>query len=232
MRTKTIWGAAVLGLASVSIGYYFMQYSSLTGAEETVALAIDATVEPLQKKTVLRDPSLGKQTPAVQQVALLNKKLADMEARLRSMEAVNGQQANNRGVSRQAQADTDKGNNEAVGNKLSEAEFGRWMDESLGSGRVDANATRLVLDQAQLNLANAPDVNLDDMQCGEGFCRATFMPESGKEFSIAEVAGASPFMGEGYVINGTDGSVKVYFAQAGQSLEELRTEAQGAVNTE
>ncbi len=71
-----------------------------------------------------------------------------------------------------------------------------------------------------------PGINLADMQCGERFCRATLILETGKRLNISEMIGASQFIGSGFTINEPNGSVKVYFTQPGQSLSELRSEAQ------
>jgi hypothetical protein len=77
---------------------------------------------------------------------------------------------------------------------------------------------------------NVADINLDDVQCNDRFCRASFTPEAGKQLNISQVIEASSqFMGAGFTLNGADGNVKLYFTQSDQPLDELRSEAQKAV---
>lgn len=82
------------------------------------------------------------------------------------------------------------------------------------------------MEQMETSLAEVPGINLADMQCGESFCRASFVPENGKPPNISQLIGASPFIDSGFTINEPDGRVRVYFTQPGQSLSELRSEAQ------
>ena len=85
------------------------------------------------------------------------------------------------------------------------------------------------MEQMETSLAEVPGLNLADMQCGERFCRASFVSDNGKPPNISELIGASPFIDSGFTITEPDGSVRVYFTQPGQSLSELRREAQEVV---
>ena len=75
------------------------------------------------------------------------------------------------------------------------------------------------------SLAAVPGLNLADLQCGDRFCRASFVSDNGKPPNIAQLIGASPFIESGFTLNEPDGGVRVYFTQPGQSLGELRSEA-------
>ena len=82
------------------------------------------------------------------------------------------------------------------------------------------------MEEMATSLAEVPGINLADMQCGERFCRASFVSDNGKPPNISQLIGASPFIESGFTINEPDGRVRVYFTQPGQSLSELRSEAQ------
>jgi hypothetical protein len=53
----------------------------------------------------------------------------------------------------------------------------------------DRASTKVAADQAAKSLAKVPGVTLEDMQCGKGFCRATFAHESGERPDIRELIG-------------------------------------------
>lgn len=131
---------------------------------------------------------------------------------------------------------SNNGAEKAKAKNFSEADFSHWMDGALDAGYFDRDATKLVMDQAETSLAKVPGINLADLQCSERFCRATLIPEKSKPLNIGQLVGASPFMGSGTTIHEPDGSVKVYFTPPGQSISELRSEAQevalGDIHTE
>jgi hypothetical protein len=109
---------------------------------------------------------------------------------------------------------------------LSEEDFGQWMDDALDTGDFDREETRVTMEQMETSLAEVPGINLADLQCSYLFCRASFVPDNGKPPNISQLMGASPFIESGFTINEPDGGVRVYFTQPGQSLSELRSEAQ------
>ncbi len=155
----------------------------------------------------------------------LLEKIALLEARLQKMEAERGAYAPQR-VSEHRKA-TDK-NAKEERKALSETEFGQWMDESLNLGSYSPDATRSVTEKAQENLSRIPDVNLTEVQCSERFCRATLAPEDGKAVNVAEVVGGFSFAGSGFTLEDSDGQVKVYFTQPGQTFDDLQKEAEQA----
>ena len=98
------------------------------------------------------------------------------------------------------------------------------MDETLRVGNIDRDSTALAIEQAGKSIAEVPGVNLEDMQCGERFCRATFVHEKGEQPVIEALFGQPPFVTEGFAINEADGRVSVYFTRPGTSLNGLRNE--------
>jgi hypothetical protein len=96
-------------------------------------------------------------------------------------------------------------------------------------GDFDRDATKSIMDQMATSRAEVPGLNLAEMQCGERFCRASFVSDNGKTPNVSQLIGASPFIESGFTINEPDGRVKVSFTQPGESLSELRSEAQESI---
>ena len=142
------------------------------------------------------------------------------------MEATASEQAQDQTVSRPDKPEANNGTEKAKAKKLSEGDFGHWMDKALDTGDFDRDATKSTMEQMATSLAEVPGLNLADMQCGERFCRASFVADNGKPPNISQLIGASPFIDSGFTITEPDGRVRVYFTQPGQSLSELRSEAQ------
>jgi hypothetical protein len=160
------------------------------------------------------------------QVAALLQEQVALEARLRTMEM-----AVREPPPRQARSESDgptshHGAEEATAHEWSDADFARWMDAALDAGDVDRAASESVMEQAATSVATVPGSNLADLQCGARFCRATLIPETSEPFDIAQLIGASPFIGVASTVHGPDGSVSVYLVPPGESFDELRREAQ------
>jgi hypothetical protein len=167
------------------------------------------------------------------QQARLSKMLADLDTRLRSVETRAGEQTKHAGASDSAEQGTDtavpnSGAGKPESAQVSEADFGHWMDETLRVGYFDRDATELAIEQAGKSVVKLPGVKLEDMQCGERFCRATFAHENGEPPAIQDLFGEPPFVTDGFTINEADGRVSLYFARPGESLEEFRSEARNA----
>lgn len=111
--------------------------------------------------------------------------------------------------------------------KVSEAELGQWMNESLSMSSADAHLTAQATEQAAMSLAKTPGVNLETMQCDSRFCRATFASKSGRAPNIGDLFGEPPFVTEGFTVNEADGRVSIYFTQPGISLADVRVEMAG-----
>lgn len=227
MRTKPILIVTAIAIASTGAAYYFLRDNALPRQVEAAKPSISSTSGLNVKNTPIRDERRDQPAnPEQQRLTQLNDKIADLETRLRYMEATASGQAKDQAVTRPDEPDASNGTEKAKAKKLSEADFGHWLDEVLDRGDFDRDATRLTMEQMETSLADVPGINLADMQCGESFCRASFVPENGKPPNISQLIGASPFIDSGFTINEPDGRVRVYFTQPGQSLSELRSEAQ------
>jgi hypothetical protein len=230
MRTTPILIVTAIAVASTGAAYYFLRDHALPRPVEAAKPFISSTASLNVKNTPLREESRDQPAnPEQQRLTLMNEKIADLEARLRSMEATASEQAKDPTVLRPDEPDVNNGTEKAKAKKLSEADFGHWLDAALVTGDFDRDATRLTMEQMETSLAEVPGINLADMQCGERFCRASFVHENGKPPNISQLIGASPFIDSGFTLNEPDGRVRVYFTQPGQSLSELRSEAQGSV---
>ena len=110
--------------------------------------------------------------------------------------------------------------------QLSDGQVGAWMDNSLDAGLQDEETTVTMADQVINTLHKVPGVQLDDVSCGDRFCRATFSHVNGQQPELDELFGEPPFVNEGFTVIQPDGRVRLYFNQPGQSLAELRGEAE------
>jgi hypothetical protein len=226
MRTNLIVTVTAITIASTGTAYYFSQDTAEPGHVEVVKPAISSTSRLNVTETPLRDERpTSPASPEQQRLALMNEKIASLEARLRDMEAAAHRQAQDHSVPRSDKPEVNKDTDQVKTKKLSEADFAKWMDEVLDRGGSDREATKLTMEQMETSLAEVPGTNLTDMRCNDRFCRASFVAESGKEPNISELFGVSPFIGSGTTIPEPDGSVTVYFTQVDQSLGELRKEA-------
>jgi hypothetical protein len=228
MRTNPILTVTAIAIASTGAAYYFLRAHPLPRQVEATKPALSSTSpSPNVNNTPLRDERRDQPAnPEQQRLTHMNEKLADLEARLRYMEASVHEQAQTQTVSSPDEPEADEDTEKATATKLSEDDFGHWMDEALDTGDFDREATRVTMGQMETSLAQVPGINLADLQCGQRFCRASFVPDNGERPNIAQLLGASPFIDSGFTITEPDGHVRVYFTQPGQSFSELRSEAQ------
>lgn len=237
MRTIPILTATALAIASAGGAYYFLRDKVSAKRAEEARPSISSTSNLDVQDTPIRDGRRNQPAnPEQPRITQLNEKVASLEARLRYLETAASEQTKNEAVSRPDKPVSNNGAEEANAKNLSEGDFGHWMDEALDVGYFDRDATTLAIDQVETSLAKVPRINLADMRCSERFCRATLISENNKPVDISQLMGASPFIGSGTTIHEPDGSVKFYFTQPGQSLSELRSEAQeivlGDIHTE
>jgi hypothetical protein len=227
MRTNPfLIGTAIAIASTTGAAYYFLRDDALPRQAQAVKPSISLIASPDVKNIPLRDERrVQPVNPEQQRLTLMNEKIADLEARLRDMEAVASEQAQDQIVTRPDEPGANKSPEKVKAKKLSEADFGHWLDEALDTGDFDRDATRLTMEQMETSLAEVPGINLADMQCGGRFCRASFVSENGKSPNISQLIGASPFIDSGFTLTEPDGRVRVYFTQPGQSLSELRREA-------
>jgi uncharacterized coiled-coil protein SlyX len=208
------------------------QLQEQLAALETRLRAMETAVrEPFPRQAGAGTDSHGgaANAKAHKRLTQLQEQLAALEARLRAMET-----AVREPLPRQALSESDEpASRDAAANakarKWSDADFVQWMDVALDAGDVDRDAAESVMEQVVTSVAEVPGINLADLQCGARFCRATLIPETGEGPDLAELVGASPFMGSALSVPEPDGSVRVYFVPSGQSFSELQDEAQSTV---
>jgi hypothetical protein len=230
MRINPMWTIVVMLIASTATAYYLWRDPEWTKRAEEARPAIGATSTSDVLDTPVRDGSRDRPAhPEPPRLTQLQEQLAALEARLRAMET-----AVREPLPRQALSESDEpASRDAAANakarKWSDADFVQWMDVALDAGDVDRDAAESVMEQVVTSVAEVPGINLADLQCGARFCRATLIPETGEGLDLAELVGASPFMGSALSVPEPDGSVRVYFVPSGQSFSELQDEAQSTV---
>jgi hypothetical protein len=233
MRARPILTVTALTIVSAGVAYYFLRDIALPEKVEITTLPVDTTAS-LNKGSKPIDAERHEQPEkSVQrQFKLLNDKISVLEARLQDLEATVGGQATKKPVARLSRQNTHNDTQKQKPKIFSEVDFGRWMDDSLDASHTDKDVTQTIMAQAEKSLVNVADTNLDDLRCNDRYCRASFTPETGKQVDVSQVIDAtSQFMSSGFTLNEPDGSVKLYFTQSGQSLEELRNEAQKTVSS-
>lgn len=168
---------------------------------------------------------------AQQEQARMSAELAALTARLGSVETSNSVPRTNVVGRDNVEQSTDPvdlndGAGKPESRKVSEADLGHWIDETFRVGSGDAHLTAQATEQAAMSIRKLSNINLDDMQCDERFCRATFTKTNGKEPDIQALYGEPPFLTEGFTLYEADGRISLYFTQPGVTLAELRGEAQ------
>ncbi len=220
----------VIAITSIVFSYNFMQKNSVIEKPAALELQSEVTsiVAPLgeldQQATVLQGNHQNKhdqvQRPQLQK-ARLNKPLADLDTRIRSLESNMDSIVSNT-------ADEEEVSNpsKTVANlQVSEADIGQWINETLRVGNLDQNTTQEIADQAEESLEKVPGVYLEEIQCSDRFCRANITHEDGKQEAILDLFGSPPFENEGFTVIEPDGHVALYFSLPGGSLEDIRSEA-------
>ncbi len=239
---RTIIILTVMAITTAALAYRFMRED--TAAEQpqavtsqrgaTPAVEVQGRLDELTSALRRFEQTNQEQLQRAElQQARSNKMLADLDTRLRSVETRASEQTTHAGASDSAEQGTDtavpnSGAGKPESAQISEADFGHSLDETLRVGNFDREATELAIEQAGKSVAKVPGVKLEDMQCGERFCRATFAHENGEPPAIQDLFGQPPFVADGFTINEADGRVSLYFARPGESLEALRSEAREA----
>jgi hypothetical protein len=227
MRTIPVLTIAALALAGTTTAYYFSRNNDWAERAEEAKPSVSATATVDGHAPPVREGRRGHPAnPEQPQLTRLQEQVAALEARLRHTETAVDERSPRQAVSGPDEPVSGGGAENAQ--NLSEADFASWMDVALDAGDLDRDATASVLEQAAASVATVPGVDLADLQCGDRFCRATLIPATNERLNIADLAGASPFMGSGTAIYEPDGSVRVYFVPPGESFSKLRSEAQGA----
>jgi len=148
--------------------------------------------------------------------------LTELEDRLQYLERTNVDNAG--GADQEADSPVPESGHQPA--PVSDAEMAHWLDQSIIIDKAGVGPEMRIKDVAQRSIRKLPDVNLDDLKCGDGFCRATFSHAAGEKPEVNKLFGEPPFLNEGFTINQPDGRVLLYFNQPGESIEELRMNAQ------
>ena len=225
MQTNPI--VVVFALTITAATYYLMRDPTLPSHEETAKPSHSAPA----RLTVTKPPTSAVRRahsapPEQQQMIRMTKQIAALEARLRSLEATTSEPAPPSPVPSQDEPAALEETEPAKTQQLSEEAFGQWMDAALETGDFDREETQLTMEQMETSLAAVPGLNLADLQCSAFFCRANFGSDDGTPPNVLSLFGTSPFIESGFTLPTPDGGVSVYFTQPGQSLSELRSEAQ------
>ena len=233
-KYTAIWTVAVLMLAfSFLFLLYYGDAEHKRAFPSEVALnsEIKAKMEELDgavQQLALSYQTLVEETRIMQ--SRLNDAVASQEERIKSAEAIRSKPNERLGESNSvAQVSAlESGNHELSNgetNKVNEREMSRWMDDVLSAGYLDDTVTGLATEQVESSIAKQPGMQLVDMLCSERFCRASFAMEDGKLPDIGNLLGVPPFVNEGFSVNKPDGTVTIYFTDAGVSLSDLQIEA-------
>ncbi|MGH8628757.1 MAG: hypothetical protein ACREYC_27035, partial [Gammaproteobacteria bacterium] len=184
---RTIFILTVLAITTAVLAYSFIRedtvaeqpqaVTSQTGATSAVGVQdrLDELASALRHYQQTNQEQL--QQANLQQTRL-NRMLAELDSRLRSVETGAGEQTTHAVVSDSVEQATDTAvPNSGAGKPGSGTDLGHWMDEKLRVGNSDRDSTALAIAQVDKSIAKLPGVNLEDMQCSERLCRATFAHE-------------------------------------------------------
>jgi hypothetical protein len=104
------------------------------------------------------------------------------------------------------------------------------MESGLDSRDLDRAAKRDVQGQLEAALTRLPGVELEAVDCGDRFCRATFAQDADEPPPVLDLMGVPPFTHEVFTLPETEGRVAVYLIRPGHSLADLRKEAIAAAS--
>lgn len=217
MQTKT---RIVASLVAVSTLYFGAFYDRRTERVVPTAQAVDVTTHPTQPRVEQRSSLQEQQAQLRSNRADLDRRISEMEAKLLGLQAPPAKQAATDAISKDTKTGT-----------IAESELAAWMDDGLRSERPDTEQTAHARRQITESLAGMPKTRLDDVVCGERFCRAAFAGDDGQPPALSSLFGIPPFEREGFTISEPDGRVAIYFTREGASLTMLRDDALAAATT-
>lgn len=250
MRTLVI--LTVTAITTAGLAYSFIGQDPAPESPRAVTAAPVSTpiVEVKENANELASAVRAIEQTNQERQTRLNKTLADLDARLRSVETsmkTSMETSIKKGVGGHAgrtvaSAGAEQGAEQGADTVAPDGAAGQpaparnpmetfvgSLDETLRVGFLDREATDVATAEAGTSIAKLPGVRLEDMQCGERFCRATLAQEDGKPSAISELFGEPPFSAaDGFTIDQPDGRVQLYFARPGESLDKLRKEARKA----
>jgi hypothetical protein len=124
--------------------YYFLRDNALTKQMEEAKPFISSISNLNVEHTPIRDKYSGQPDNPAQQITLLNEKVIALESRLRYMEAIVSEQAKSKTDSRPDKPGKNNSIDKAKTKEFSDADFGRWINESLNTGHVDPDRTQVI----------------------------------------------------------------------------------------
>jgi hypothetical protein len=163
---------------------------------------------------LLRQQQLGNEQPQ----GNVNGRIAELEARLRSVET----------AGKKVENTTESKSGTKSATRISDARLGLWMDDALRR-QWDRDGSNQARAQVEKGLAQVPGANLEELDCSKRFCRALFAQDNGERPVRGQLIGLLPFTNEGFTVDDPDGRVAIYFTRSGESLDELRKEATASV---
>lgn len=226
MRTLTL-----LTLASITtstLTHLFMEENAINGKNQSVKLSstdapltdqelqkgLDQLISMLQRYQH-KNQEQHRQTRSQQD--RLHAQLVAVETRLRNLEAG---QANALMVRDVLEVGLVENHNSGA----PEQEVAEWIDDSLKWGNFDREITEQAESEALRTLSGLSGVGLEQIQCGDRFCRAELKYDQGRKNAVMELFGKPPFTSDGFTTEESDGRTALYFVRPGESLEELRRE--------
>lgn len=174
----------------------------------------------------LLSDSNRQQQQRLEQLLAQQNALLDANAKLqRRLEVLEGNQASgDNGESTKAVSVSPL--QEEMAQTLDERQLSQWMEHSMAMDYQDLDASDRATQQALDSLNQVGELALNDLRCGEGFCRAAFAAlDPGSSPDVGNIMGYPPFVNEGFTMAQSDGTVVLYFTQEGISFDELRGRA-------
>ncbi len=207
---KTLWLSALLVLVVPTL--YFLARPE-PSSKTDVRRSDEARASRSSAERNASAADLRQQRAEQKQLrATVDQRLLEIEGRLQEMEASTAANA----------PEGDPRENEPI--EISEDDMAKWMNESL-QGRQDNTRTEQVSGEIKASLARSPNLRVENVRCGDRFCRASFFQEDGEPPRLDSLFGVPPLTGEGFTVSEPDGHVAVYFAREGASLDDFRSEA-------
>lgn len=113
---------------------------------------------------------------------------------------------------------------------ISESALGDYIDQALDNQSLaydePNDQAHEAIAQTQALMTQLPGVTLNNMQCGSGYCRAAFARIDGETPKLDSLWGQPPFINQIVEVPQDDGSVLLYFTEAGVSMDDIRAEAE------
>jgi hypothetical protein len=221
MRTLTLLTLA--SITSSTLMYLFMQENSNAGlsksmnasdnlnSEQEIQEVLDKFIKILKRYQQINQEQLKQ--AKTEQDRLFDQVIA-LDTRLRTLEVDAGYDSTSFKGKERIDETAEQG--------MIDPDITQWMDEALQLGDYDRESSKVVMAIAEKLLIKNQQVNLQDIQCGKQFCRATFRPEKRNKEAVSDLFGKPPFLKDGFTVEDTDGTVALYFVRPEQAREKPR----------